>query len=106
MRKINRTINNTINKSVKLFFQEVFQEQRHILLCIVFQRVVPVADAPVVHHSPFAHGVNFGQFVDRTVRTEFAGFLPLVDDLPQQFVVQPAVVQQMPFTPGDQLRGE
>ena len=61
---------------------DIVQEHGHGGLCIVFQGVFAVADAPVVHQRPFAEGIELRDLIDREIRPQLSFLLPFPDDLP------------------------
>ena len=80
---------------------EIMEEPGHHGLAVLQQRVVAAGQAPVVDQSPFAQGVDAHHLVGGHIAAQFVPLLALENDLTQEAVIDPIMVQQVLVSPGN-----
>lgn len=70
---------------------------------VLAQRVVAVAQTPVVHQPPLKDCVRFSYVVDGQFFSEETALLSLDGYLPQKFIISSAGLEEMPLSLGDEL---
>ena len=84
---------------------EALKEHGHHGLAILPQGIAPAGQAPVIDQRPLAQGIDPDHLADGHVPPQLPPLLALEDDLPQELIIGPVVVQQVLVPPGDELGG-
>lgn len=79
---------------------EALKEHGHHGLAILPQGIAPAGQAPVIDQRPLAQGIDPDHLAHRHVPPQLPPLLALEDDLPQELIIGPIVVQQVLESPG------